>query len=127
MNNKELYSDLIGKPYIDGERNCWTFVKEAAERVGIFLPDYSVPDNHEELTSLINSEKHAYKKINKPEPHCLVLFRIPYPRKRLGWHVGFMIDNTHFIHCTRRNGVNITSINNPLYFLLREGFYKCKS
>jgi len=116
---------MIGIPYIEGKRNCWTFVKEAAKRVNIILPDYDLSLDRSELSALVQAEKQKYIRLKKPEPFCLVLFHTLNLEKGFGWHCGLVMENCQdFLHCHKWTGGCITSLNHPLYWLLRDGYYK---
>lgn len=123
-----MFEDLIGKSFSYDPAigySCWSLVVETCSRVGIRLPDYNIVEDASYIKDLVKIEKPKYLKIEQPEPYCLVLFRIPNPKKLISYHIGMvLLDTRFFIHAARGTGVCIARLNSPAYWLTREGFYK---
>lgn len=117
------YLDLLDKKYKLGGRgpdfyDCYGLVKEMFSRCGKELPNYiETVQDFDKISKRIITEKEkpnsGWIKITKKEatrtiqncfgeiyirPNSLILMRIG----RFGCHIGFILDNLHFIHCWDR-------------------------
>lgn len=121
-------SDLIGKPFKYGGRgpseyDCYGLAIEIYSRKGHELPDINSPTEFEtihsagqELKSLISVE------IEKPEPFCIVGFKIRPPYIS---HMGIVLDDTfHFIHILRNTNVCVERLNSIIWKDKIGGFYR---
>ncbi len=100
---------MIGVPYKDGGRDlngldCYGAVIVAAKRRGKILNDVCytnhAPELAEEYAPTLN-----IKKIEKAEPDALIEM---VSGNEL--HVGLCLDDTTFLHATRKQGVRISRI-----------------
>lgn len=115
-------SDLIGLPY-ESIGDCWNLCRIVTERQNISLPDYTINEDFRLNKKIVEAEIDKYQKLDKPVPWCIVLYRCIYP-DGIHYHTGVVLPCcTKFIHAHKSTGVCITRLNNPLYFLMRQGFY----
>jgi cell wall-associated NlpC family hydrolase len=126
--DSELYIDLIGKPFktnCKGPKyyDCFGLVYEIYRRAGIVLPDVNKMTfkDYEGISEELDRCKSFYKRIDNPEPGCLVTFRA---NSKLVTHVGVIIDHCRMIHTREGIGVNIVRFDSPVWKAKLEGFYK---
>lgn len=122
------YTDLIGKPFMDGGRgpggyDCYGIAAEVFRRFGIVLPDYKIAcHDYERIDGEIEKQRPLWIRQNPenlPVP-CLVVIKF-----NTAWcnHTGVYIGNGKFIHTRERIGVNVDDIDNPIWKRRIEGFY----
>ena len=128
---KEILKNLVGKPYKHNASgphfyDCWGLCLEVARRLDRQLPEYDTPETTGERNALIVTEKDSrFERLDKPEPWCLVIFRIFEDNGDERWHVGTVLGGCRrFIHVGGRLRVCITSISHPFWDLFLEGFYR---
>ena len=120
-------SDLLGKPFVMGGRgqvgyDCYGLCLEVAKRAGIkLMPEESVEDLSLR-SKIIDDRKALYEKLDKPEPFCLVTFKIRPP---FVTHIGVVLaDCKHFIHIMRKRSVAIERLDLPAWKRRLDGFYR---
>lgn len=117
MESRELYNDLIGKPFLWGGRgpdayDCWGLCAEIYRRLNKDMPDINSPPNSGAGATdrLVQIEKARFIKIGAPEPFCLVIFKITPPFVS---HIGVVLNDAgHFIHIHRRHNVCVKRMDN---------------
>jgi len=105
------YLDLLGKPFVRGARgpyayDCYGLVIEMNRRAGIVLPDFVTPNEIERAADLVSQASGAWTRVPLRTPGATVVFRV----EGVGAHVGYMLDNTDFIHAFETTGVLVESI-----------------
>ena len=122
--------DLIGKPFEMGARgpdsyDCYGICLEVAKRAGVEIEQFGVGiDELKNRSDRINEGKNNYEKIDKPEPFCMVSFKI---HPRFVTHMGMVLENcTHFIHIIKRSHVVIERLDLPKWQKRLDGYYKWK-
>lgn len=124
------YKDLLGKKFEYGGRgpevyDCYGLVKEIYSRRGIELPEFQSSSEPSIIQNLINDGKTFFEELEKPEPFCLITFKI-HPRYTS--HIGIMLDDhIHFLHIMKKTGVSIERIDDPCWRKRITGFFKWKS
>ena len=109
------YTDLIGVPFKDGGRNkngldCWGLVKILLERQcykyiqDYYISAFNIKDIHDEL----ETNRHTWRKIEKPEVGCVVL--LANGCTAAANHVGIVVDDSRFIHAYARTGVCVSAL-----------------
>jgi len=129
-----LFSDLIGKPFKDNGKgpdgyDCYGLCQEVYKRIGKALPDFDYsfsthasPETAEAINFMIKKEHNNFKKIEKPEPYCIVTFCIVPPFIS---HIGVVLDDcVKFIHISRRNAVVIDRLTSVHWQGRIRGYYK---
>lgn len=123
--------NLIGKPYkIDGRGpnfyDCWGLCLEIAKRLGKLLPEHQVPKSEKGQAILAIQVKNSdFVRLSKPEPWCLVVFRVWDDNGKEKWHVGTVLEDCRrFIHITRKSFVCTPLLKHRLWDMFLEGFYK---
>jgi cell wall-associated NlpC family hydrolase len=96
--------------------------------LGVELPKYT--DEYEDsgithesrahLGSVVNKHKRLWVPVRKPEAMDVVLFRLGGQPI----HVGMMIDKKNFIHCEKKRGVSIESVNSLMWCMRRDGYFR---
>jgi NlpC/P60 family len=121
-----VFTDLLGKPFAEGARgpeafDCVGIALEVARRLGKQLPDYlsSEAELHAQLSG-DGSTLADCPQIARPEPGCLVLFRMSSSEH----HIGTMIDPYRMIHTLPCTGCVIERINSNLWQRKVIGFYR---
>ena len=122
------YGDLIGKPFAYGARgpevfDCWGLAMEGARRAGLELPDYpSVEHPAARAHAMLQAIQTGWEKLPGPQANCVVWLRMD---RKTGTHVGWMLDEDHFIHTTEETaGVARARISHPLWLLRVAGYYR---
>jgi len=116
--------DLIGKPFdLQSKQgyNCYSLCREVNKRMGIILPDSQPIEALDERSQAIQTSKHDYVKLDKPEPGCLVTFSLRPP---FVTHIGVMLNEIRFIHVMKKRQVCIERIDRPFWQKRLDGFYK---
>lgn len=121
-------SDLIGKPFKYGGRgpdeyDCYGLAKEIFNRLGKDLPDVNSPTEFDtidcagkELVKLITEV------IDKPEPFCIVGFKVRPPYVS---HMGIVLENRFtFIHILKNTHVCIERLDSLMWKDKIGGFYR---
>jgi len=122
-----MYSDLLGKPFVDGGRgpdsyDCYGLATEIFRRHGIELPDYRIScENASKINSTIDEEKNKWIECEKPEVPSVVVLRF---NSRYFNHVGVYIGSGKFIHTAKKTGVRIDRIDDIYWKNRIEGYYK---
>ena len=85
--------DLVGLPYSRGGQgpdsyDCYGLCIEVCKRAGIELPNIQTPSVNTVRNELFVSTKDIWRKLSKPEPFCLVAFRI-----KRNWHAGVVLED----------------------------------
>ena len=121
-------SDLIGLPFEWGGTgikgfDCFTLVQEVSKRAGIIIPDQKTIRN-KILRALAYEEaaENCCIKLNKPEPWCLVLFRMG---TKDGTHIGVVLEDCMaFIHILKYRNVIIENLDFIYWQQHLKGFYR---
>ncbi len=98
----------IGRPWINGEQDCWTLVRDIyAEQLGIVLPEIAIDaDNLRHVLHAFEDPQNlsCWQPIEKPEHLCLVFFT---PGHHRATHCGLWLNSQggRFLHCHRKAGV----------------------
>lgn len=130
IHNDLIYDDLLGKPFRLGGRgpndyDCWGLCLELGRRVGLAFPNDFTPSNVYDQDALIRL--HAdddFERLEKPEPYCIVTFRIKRPFVD---HCGFVLpDVNYFLHTMYGHNVSRHRMDNRVMFPKREGLYRLK-
>ena len=104
----EIVSLYIGRPWINGEQDCWTLVRDIyREQLQIELPQIVVDaDNLRQVFKAFESPENLspWQPITTPEHLCLVFFT---PGHHRATHCGIWLDilDGRYLHCTRKAGV----------------------
>lgn len=145
---KDMFADLNGVPWLSDGRDpkkgldCYGLVMEASKRMGFYAPDCNDPtfnkyiwETSEELCKGF-ADKYGFNKkegemidevlfvpIHRPEPGCVVMFRILYPYSD---HIGVVLDDCdQFIHAASRNKATCIERLSSIQWKHRiSGFYK---
>lgn len=122
------YEDLLGKSFVMGGDgiegfDCYTLSREVCERVGIKLPEKQSILDLEARSEAINVGKNEdYIRLEKPEPYCIVTFKIVPP---FVTHMGVVLeDKRHFIHVMKKRLVCVEKLNHKYWQQKMEGFYR---
>ncbi len=124
------YEDLLGKDFIMGGRgpvfyDCWGICLEIAKRAGILYPLDFTPDTLEARDEAIKAiQDKDFIKIDKPEPYCIVTFKLKPPYIS---HCGIVLPNcTTFIHILRNHSVAVQRLEHRVLARRIDGFYKLR-
>ena len=130
MKNKKIdLSDLIGKPfkyYGRGPRafDCYGLIKEVLNRAGYELPDKKTFIEMRLRNDALQKGREYVVELSKPEPYCIVAFRVEGP---LVGHVGVVLEDINkFIHIQTKKRCCIEKLDHPLWRSRIEGYYKVK-
>jgi cell wall-associated NlpC family hydrolase len=124
----------LAVPFVDKGRDytgwdCYGVVYRFFMDVrGINLPSYSSDytdtgdsaESRQELSDLIASKKGRWELVQKPEPMDVVLFTLGGQPI----HVGLVIDKKSFLHCERKVGTVVESLNSIAWKKRTEGVYR---
>ncbi len=123
-----MFDDLIGKPFVkngngDNGYDCYTLSQEVCRRIGINLPPQNYIDNLETRNDTINVRlNEEFVELEKPEPYCLVTFKIIPPFVS---HIGVVLEDCkRFIHIMKKRCVCIEKLNNRFCKSKIEGYYR---
>lgn len=124
------YIDLLGKRFEYGGTgpdtfDCKGLVFELYKRLNIKFPDYNSPscvlDQH---TLFKYGLEHNTIQIEKPEPYCMVMFRIKPPYVT---HMGLVLEDCfRFIHIMPKSSVTVERLDNVLWVNKIAGLYRLK-
>jgi len=124
------YADLLGKPFRLGSRgpdyyDCWGICLELGKRVGINYPEHFTPtDTSGQNDAIQDIRDEHFIKLDKPEPFCIVTFKINPPFVD---HCGVVVENcTQFIHTMRSRSVVLQRLDNRILAPRIEGFYRLR-
>ena len=125
------YLDLLGKPFLLGGRgpnhyDCWGICLEIGRRVKIQYPTDFTPTDTINQDIIIQSVKDQnFIKIDKPEPFCIVTFKITPPFID---HCGIiMSDCRHFLHTMSNHSVTLQRLDHKILLPRLDGFYRLKT
>lgn len=109
------YLDLLGVPFERGARgpetfDCYGLAIEMFRRAGVAVPDFVSPGTLEEVESLIDRAKGAWKKVPLGTVGSLVTLRV----EGLGAHVGYTVEQDRYVHAIEGSGVTTDRLSNPL-------------
>ena len=119
--------DLIGCPYKVHGRNksegfdCYGLTMEVENRAGKRIPDFVYNDTDlksNEQTAELLFEGISAKRLNRPEPYCLIAINIAESPS----HIAVYLGGGKIIHSTQVHGVHISNIerySNRVY-----GYYR---
>jgi len=105
------------------ETDCYGLCKIIAQERKIKLPNVNYKEYHMRQTHfLIQRHCENTKLWNKVKPKIdtIVAFRLD----EVISHVGYMINETEFIHIRKNVGVRVDNINDPLWQLQIVGYYE---
>jgi len=118
-------SDLIGQPFdLQGKNgfNCYSLCREVCKRAGITLPEKQPIVELSDRSDVINGGKVDYIKLEKPEPFCLVTFKI---HPKFVTHIGVVLEDCrHFIHILKKKFVVIERLDLSQWRKRLDGFYR---
>lgn len=136
MSSPDL-SDLIGIPFESRGRgplayDCWGLVREVFTRFGIIIPDYNIAAEAvlaidaavRDVVSHAALGDGAWICCNERTVPAVVLCRNAACDPRIANHVGVNLGAGRWIHATRDAGVVISRLDDPLWRLRIEGFYR---
>jgi len=124
-----MIDDLIGIPFVNGGRtrsgcDCWGLTVLVFKEFGIDLPDYRISCFASDLIDgQISKERCQWKRINKPEPPCLVTLRIDPEAPGLVTHLGVCVGENKFMHTMIKRNSVIERMDHPYFKNRIEGFY----
>ena len=125
----DVYIDLLDKPFELGARgpdkfDCWGLCSEVGKRVGINYPSVLTPVEKEDQDAIIKgTAEDVCERIEKPEPYCIVTFKITPPFVD---HCGIVLpDLAHFLHIMRNHSVARQRLD--IYRKRIYSFYRLKS
>lgn len=104
------WADLIGKPFQYGGRgpefyDCYGLVMEMFRRDGIILPDYRSPSDKVTIAGIFAHGIQLWES-SEQKPGVAVLFRVPFGKRELYSHVGYLVSPNQVLHTTElTNGV----------------------
>lgn len=124
-----MLDNLIGKPFEYGARgpdkfDCYGICIEVFNKAGKHFPEqYGHGSNDPSIAdSIISEAKVLGKRLEKPEPFCIVTFRI---KKDFVSHIGIVLeDNISFIHASHKRGVCVERLDSPRWKNRIEGFWQ---
>lgn len=127
-----LLRDLIGVPFVDGGRDrkgldCWGLVMLAMLRAGKQIPDYNVNcHEREKIAKLVADPEQwvSWKKIDDPMPGDGIALRVDPNMPDAIQHFGVYLGSGKFIHTTRKTGVMVSRITDPMWRGRIEGYYR---
>jgi len=124
------YQNLVGKPFRLGARgpdyfDCWGICLEVGKRAGIKYPkDFTPVETIDQDKAIRDGLDKDFDKIKKPEPFCIVTFRINPPFLD---HCGIVLSNCmSFLHTMKNHSVSINRLDHKILVKRIEGFYKLK-
>jgi cell wall-associated NlpC family hydrolase len=122
---REIYKDLIGKPYLfqgrgPKEYDCLGLCYEIYSRLGVLMPHHASVLDKKLRAAALEEGKHMFVRLDGPEPGCIVGMRMA----GIVNHVGIMLDEKSFIHAKLNVSVCIEKINDLKYKNKVEGFYR---
>lgn len=110
--------------------DCWNLCREVYRRIGKELPsfEYLVEDiakdgfNYKNVNEIMMDKSKHFKKIEHPEPFCLVSFWIRPPYTT---HVGVVLDDCQrFIHILEKGNVMVERLDSLTWKHRITGFWK---
>lgn len=130
-----MFNDLFGVKFKYGGKSieegfdCWNLCREVYRRIGKELPtfEYVVEEIHgiegaKNIDKKIAKAKEMFKKLERPEPYCLVTFFIRPPYTS---HIGVVLpDCLHFIHIMEKTSVTIERLDAPEWERRITGFWR---
>lgn len=119
-----LYSDLIGKPFVDGARgpeafDCWGVLQAIVRRMGGNPTDF--PSDPALLQQAISDEWQPLER-HEIQPGDAILLRSPDPA--YVWHVAVVLDGSKMLHTRAGVGVCTERFDYPLHARRIAGFYR---
>lgn len=123
------YLDLLGKRFEYGGRgpeayDCLGLAIECCRRVGKELMDIRGLTHYQEIDGEIKNQLSNFCLIDKPEPFCLVTFKIKPPFVS---HIGFVLPSCYeFLHITRDSSVNKARLDDLIWKPRIANFVKLK-
>lgn len=128
---KAIHLDLIGKEFELGGRgpikfDCWGLCLEVGKRVGILYPEEFTPDNTEQQDESIRKGiDKDFERIDKPEPYCIVTFKI---KPVFVDHCGIVLpDCRKFLHTMAGHHVSVNRLDHKILSRKIEGFYRLRN
>lgn len=122
--------DLLGIPFELGARgpdkyDCWGLCLEAGKRAGINFPFYFTPQKTPKQDEAIQKGIDLdFEKIEKPEPFCIVTFKITPPFVD---HCGLVLPGcTHFLHTMKNHAVAKQRLDHKVLAKRIDGFYRLR-
>ena len=120
-------SDLLGKTFRYGGRgpleyDCYGLCMEIYRRRGLEIPEFGSAILPSVINKMVASGREAFVAIEKPEPFCLVLFRI---HPRYVSHIGVVLeDGVRFIHIMAKSRVTIERLDGIIWKNKIAGYLK---
>tara|TARA_B100002049_G_scaffold227985_1_gene202134 strand:+ start:1324 stop:1716 length:393 start_codon:yes stop_codon:yes gene_type:complete len=97
--------ELMGARFQFGGRgpeffDCWGLVGECFRRAGKPAPIYETPNTREAIARYISGQLDScWKKVERT-PGSAVVIRFPDPTGVTQLHVGYVLDDTYFLHAS---------------------------
>lgn len=122
-----MYLDLLDKPFMWGGRgpeyfDCYGLCMELARRNGQIIPDSIWSEDPAMIDELVAAtEMKGFEKVDSPQSGDFVGFMLRPPYVS---HIGYMLNETDFIHITRGTRVTRERINSLQWQRKIAGFYR---
>jgi len=121
-------TDLIGKPFDlngtgDTGWNCYNLCCEVCRRAGVEIPERQpIEDLSERSVAIEQGLCEHFINIEKPEPYCLVTFKVRPPYVT---HVGVVLEDCRtFIHVMAKRNVVVERLDNLNWIKKIDGYYR---
>lgn len=122
--------DLLGKPFVLGGRgpdayDCYGICLEFGRRNGYKFPFHLTPQETSMQDKFIKKGvDESFDKIEKPEPFCIVTFKITPPFVD---HCGIVLPGCHlFLHIMKDISVTAQRIDHKILASRIDGFYRLR-
>jgi len=117
---------FLGKKFAWGGRgpdeyDCWGLCYEISRQLGNPFPEHQSFKELELRTLAIAEGVREFRKIDKPQPWCGVVFKA---YGKYVNHMGIVLEDCrHFIHIREASEVSIEKLNHPIWQRMLDGFY----
>ena len=101
--------------------DCYTLCREVYRRLDKELPSFSHPEEANVIEQEVLGGKQLFVELEKPEPFCLVTFRV------MGFvsHVGVVLEDCRsFIHILKKSRVSVERLDSLLWKKRIDGFFR---
>lgn len=134
MNINDFILKVMAVPFKDKGRDyegldCWGLCRLGFHEVyGVELPSYlddytdagKTQESRLELSELIALKKRKWEQVTQYHPMDVALFTLG----GMPVHVGLMIDKKNFLHCEKKIGTVIESLNSLMWERRLSGVYR---
>jgi cell wall-associated NlpC family hydrolase len=124
-----IYADLLGCEFeyrAEGPDrfDCWSLCREVYARLGRPFPPYRPPliEDKAVIGAEIERAKQEFTRLDGPEPHCFVTFRMfpPYVT-----HIGVVMEDcTTFLHVMPLSRVSRERLDHVIWRNKIDGYYR---